>query len=101
MLSYTPSPWQIQTDAAFFQPRQFAILAGTIEIASGIKTLADARLVRAAPELFEFARALCAVVLPDALDFDEQNDPSVVLALCDVMLPVIGKIRERTAASRE
>ena len=93
MSGYTPSPWSIRVQRSEGgQP--LSIWYGSKEIATGISGIEDARIIEAAPLLFEFARALCSVVLPNAEHLRTAVNPTEVLSVCRAMLPVIERARK-------
>ena len=91
MARLTAPPWRVRSKATPGGLR-YAVHGRSNEVASGIENLADAHLIEAAPELFEFARALCALALPDASHLGVESDPREIASLCRAMAPTISRM---------
>ena len=77
----SPPKWTIQSDEQSGELRH-SIWCGTVRVAADIAVLEDARVLRSAPELLEFARRFIEVATPQRLMPGEIAHPEAVVHAC-------------------
>lgn len=83
MSGYPPAPWNIRPERT--PEASYVVWSASGAVASDIQSLDAARVIQAAPELFEFAKMLCLATRPTEVDVAAQLDLGEVLAFCRLM----------------